>query len=90
MEVVVFHLMDHAELTFPFDRAMRFRDPEAETEVLASPSAVREEYLRRMHDQHAFYERELQTSGIDYCLVDTSTPLDLMLLKYLSARRRLV
>ena len=90
MEVVVFHLMDHAELTFPFDRAMRFRDPEAETEVLASPSVVREEYLRRVHDQNAFYERELQTSGIDYCLVDTSTPLDLMLLKYLSARRRLV
>jgi uncharacterized protein (DUF58 family) len=88
MEVIVFHLMDHAELTFPFDGSMRFRDPESEQEVLASPGAVRDEYLRRLKALNDEYERELRLTGIDYCLVDTSTPLDYALLKYLSARKR--
>jgi uncharacterized protein (DUF58 family) len=88
MEVVAFHLMDHAELTFPYDRATRFRDPETSAEVLASPSAVREEYLRRIARMTGDYERELRVAGIDYCLVDTSTALDFALLKYLSARTR--
>jgi uncharacterized protein (DUF58 family) len=88
MEVVVFHLLDHAELTFPFDRAMRFRDPESSAEVLASPSAVREEYLRRLARLTGEYERALRVAGVDYCLLDTSTPLDFALLKYLAARKR--
>jgi uncharacterized protein (DUF58 family) len=88
MEVIVFHLLDHAELTFPFAGATRFKDPESDTEVLASPDAVREEYLRRLTSVTSEYERELRGCGIDYCLIDTSTPLDFALLKYLSARRR--
>jgi uncharacterized protein (DUF58 family) len=88
MEVIVFHLLDHHELTFPFERATRFRDPESSEEILASPAAVREEYLRRMTRLTGDYERELRVAGIDYCLVDTSTPLDFALLRYLSARGR--
>jgi uncharacterized protein (DUF58 family) len=88
MEVVVFHLMDHAELTFPFERAMRFRDPESDAEILASAGSVREEYLRRIRQLTSDYERDLRVAGIDYCLVDTSTALDFALLKYISARRR--
>jgi hypothetical protein len=44
-EVIVFHLMDPAELTFPFDRASRFRDLELGDEVMAVPSVVRQDYL---------------------------------------------
>lgn len=88
MEVVVFHLMDRAELTFPFTSATRFRDPESDVEVLASPAVVRDEYLRRVRELTSRYEHELRVAGIDYCLLDTSTPLDYALLKYLSARKR--
>lgn len=89
VEVIVFHLMDHAELTFPFDRPTRFRDPESVAEVLTSPRAVRDEYLRRIGRLTADYERALRLAGVDYCLIDTTTPLDLALLKYLSARKRI-
>lgn len=88
MEVIVFHLLDHHELTFPFEHATRFRDPESTEEILASPAAVREEYLRRVQRLTGDYERELRVTGIDYCLVDTSTPLDFALLRYLAARGR--
>ena len=44
-EVIVFHVMDPDELTFPFQRAARFRDLEGGEELMAVPSVVREEYL---------------------------------------------
>ena len=35
-----------------------------------------------------FYRRELRLSGIDYCLLDTSKPLDFALMAYLATRSR--
>lgn len=88
-DVIVFHVLDHAELTFPFRRAVRFRDLETNDEVIAMPLKVREYYLKEINDLIAMYKRELRLAGIDYCLVDTSTPLDLALLSYLGRRSRL-
>ena len=42
-EVIVFHLLDPAELTFPFERAARFRDIELGDELMAVPSVVRQQ-----------------------------------------------
>ena len=36
-DVLVLHVLDHAELTFPFDRPVTFRDLETGEEVVASP-----------------------------------------------------
>ena len=88
-DVVVFHVLDHAELTFPFEGASRFKDLETGEEVAVVPSAVREYYLEQIQDLIALYKRELRLAGIDYRLVDTSKPLDLALLAYLSARSQL-
>jgi uncharacterized protein (DUF58 family) len=88
MEVVVFHVLDPAELTLPFDAPARFRDVETDLEVLTSPRAVRDEYLQRVEAFTSGYERALRSAGIDYCLLDTGKPLDWALMAYLSARRR--
>ena len=85
-DVIVFHVLDHDELTFPFERATRFRDMETEDEVLAVPPVVREYYLKEIRDLIALYERELRVSGIDYHLLNTTTPLDFALMSYLSTR----
>ena len=87
-DVIVFHLIDPAERTFPFDRATRFRDIELGDELMAVPSMVREQYLESLNVALERYRRELGSTGIDYCLVDTSTPLDFALMSYLSTRRR--
>ncbi|MFN2444636.1 MAG: DUF58 domain-containing protein [Vicinamibacterales bacterium] len=87
-DVIVFHVLDPAELNFPFERAARFRDIETAEEVLAVPTAVREEYLKAIGDLVERYRRELGAAGIDYCLLDTSTPLETGLLSYLMTRRR--
>ncbi|MCE2542305.1 MAG: DUF58 domain-containing protein [Acidobacteria bacterium] len=88
VDVIVFHLLDPAELTFPFENAARFRDLETGAELTAVPSAVRARYLEEVQAFIALYRRELQLAGIDYCLVDTSQALDAALLAYLSARSR--
>jgi uncharacterized protein (DUF58 family) len=90
MEVLVFQVLDPAELTFPFERPARFRDLESGEEVVASPRASRDDYLRQIDGLTARYQRELRLSGIDYSLTDTSRPLDAALLAYLAARRRVM
>ena len=87
-DVLVLHVLDHAELTFPFDRPITFRDLETGEEVVASPSEVREHYLAGIRGLVDTYQRELRSVGIDYQLVDTSEPLDRALLSYLAVRGR--
>jgi uncharacterized protein (DUF58 family) len=87
-DVIVFHVLDKDELTFPFERATRFRDLETHDEVMAVPALVREQYLKEVGDLIAVYTKELRTMGIDYQLLDTSKPLDFALLGYLSARQK--
>ncbi len=87
-DVIVFHVLDPDELRFPFERATRFEDLEDAEEVLAVPALVREHYLKEMDALMTRYKRELGGAGIDYCLVDTSQPLDFALMAYLSSRDR--
>jgi len=89
-EVIVFQVLDPYELKFPFEHAARFRDMETAEEVMAVPGAVRADYLERMEGLIALYRRELQLSGIDYCLLDTAQPLELGLMSYLMTRRRVL
>jgi len=89
-DVVVFHVIDPYELKFPFERSARFRDIETAQEVMAVPSAVRQDYVDRMQARIAHYKRELGLAGIDYCLLDTSQPLELGLMAYLMTRRRVL
>jgi len=89
-DVVVFHVLDPHELSFPFDRAARFRDMETADEVLAVPSSVRQDYVDRMQAMIAHYKRELGLAGIDYCLLETSQPLELGLMSYLMTRRKVL
>lgn len=87
-EVVVFHVLDRDELTFPFERATKFTDLESHDEVIAVPTVVRRQYLEEINGLIDLYKRELRVVGIDYCLLDTSTPLDFALMSYLSTRKR--
>jgi uncharacterized protein (DUF58 family) len=87
-EVIVFQILDPAELNFPFEQVARFRDVETSEEVLAVPSTVRPMYLRAIQDLQEQYRRELQLAGIDYVMLDTSVPLETGLMSYLMTRRR--
>jgi uncharacterized protein (DUF58 family) len=87
-DVIVFHVLDKDELTFPFERPVRFRDLEGGDEVMAVPSEVRSGYLEELQRALDLYKRELGAAGIDYRLLNTSEPLEFALLEYLATRAR--
>jgi len=87
-DVIAFHVMDPDELTFPFERATRFRDIERGDELMAVPSVVRDDYLTALNAQLDTYKRELGGAGVDYRLLNTSEPLEFALMAYLSSRGR--
>ena len=52
--MILFHILDHDELTFPFERLTRFVGLEGVPEVIAQPEALRTAYLafRARFDKH--------------------------------------
>ena len=88
-EVLVVHVMDDAELTFPYDRLTRFKDMEGTGRVVTNPKSLRGRYLARMQTfldtlQNACFER-----GVGYQLANTKEPYDIFLAAYLEKRARL-
>ncbi len=85
-EVIVFHILDHQELEFEFDRVTRFVDAESDEELITTPQAIRESYRRRLHEFIGHYKSELNSSDIDYTTINTATPVDYALSAYLAKR----
>ena len=88
-EVLVFHVMDDAELTFPYDRLTRFKDMEGAARVVANPKSLRRRYLERIK---AFTERvktDCLERKISYNLANTTEPYDRFLAAYLDKRSRI-
>lgn len=88
-DVIVFHVMDPAELTFPFQDASGFEDLETGEQIPVIPAKLRDEYTRLVRAHLDELERRFTGSGVDYRVLDTSQPLDGALFAYLSARQRL-
>jgi len=87
-DVIVFHTLDDAELTFPFDRLAEFEDAENKDLLKTSPQAVRSAYLKELETFCAFYRRKCGAGGIDYSLLNTSKPLNTALSAYLTKRAK--
>jgi hypothetical protein len=85
-EVLAFHIFDHAELDFPFDGVVQFKDMESGESVQLYPRHLRDEYLAKVRDFIRTYQRRCSDSDIDYLHIDTQTPYDLLLAQYLSKR----
>ena len=88
-DLIVFHVMDPAELTFPFDEASSFEDLETGERIPVVPDVLREQYQKLMGEHLTSLARLAAESGIDYVLLDTSKPLDEALFAYLSKRQLL-
>ena len=89
-DLIVFHLLDPAELRFPFDQPASYEDLEAGERIPVVPDEARARYVELVNEHIASLSRVLGESRIDYALFDTSQPLDHALFGYLSRRARLV
>jgi uncharacterized protein (DUF58 family) len=88
-EVILFQILDGYELEFPFGELTLFQSMEDTTQILAEPKAIRDAYQAELA---RFLEEIRQTcleNQIDHWLINTSTPIDRALLRYLTSRERL-
>ena len=86
-DVIVFHLLDQAELDLPFDGNILFEDLEAANlKVVADPRSIRNTYREVVQEFIKEMRKQCRDSSIDYQLISTSTPLDQALASYLSWR----
>ena len=86
--VTVFHTLDPYELEFPFGGTCKFKGLELDGEVSTQPRRIREAYMAELRQFIEQVKGACERSHIDYVLVDTSRPVDVVLLNYLIQRIR--
>ena len=87
-DVLVFHILDEAEISLPFEEASEFEDLESSQRLPVLPEAVRAQYREKVESHIEELRAKLTEGGIDYSFVNTSTPLDFALFTYLSNRQK--
>ena len=87
-DVITFQIMDDAELNFPFMEASEFIDMENRESYITTPATIRKAYLENLNNFLDYCKKQCQSSGVDYCLMNTSEPLDEALSSYMSKRAK--
>lgn len=85
-DVILFHILDEAEVRFPFDGMVDLLDPETNENAVLDADGIRQDYLDAVAELRGRYKAECFKSGIDYVPLDTSLPFDKALIEYLSSR----
>lgn len=88
-DVIVFHVLDPAELDFPFRKGAEFEDLETGEKLIVDPRRLAPEYRRVFGEFLEACQRPCRELNIDYRLVNTSQSPDLFVRAYLEERRRL-
>ena len=87
-ELIVFNIFDNAEIEFPFKGLIEFKDIETREKMQLRAEVVREAYCEKFNAFVERYRRDCTRSKIDYQLVNTATPFELMLAAYLRKREK--
>ena len=85
-EVIVMHVLDPAEMDFPFARTTLFRGLEQLPDVLAEPRALRRAYLAEFDRYLRRLQAGCRAQAIDYVSLRTDQPLEVVLSRYLASR----
>jgi uncharacterized protein (DUF58 family) len=85
-EVVVFHVLDPAEMDFPFEDATLFRGLEIPAELLTDPRGLRQSYLRELNAFQDELRRGCRGLNIDLVPLRTDQDLGVALARYLAHR----
>jgi uncharacterized protein (DUF58 family) len=87
-DLIVFHVLDPAELEFSFGDASPFEDLETGEQMPVVPEAFREEYKELVKAHIDALARSFSVVRVDYTVLDTSKPLDHALFRYLNSRQK--
>jgi uncharacterized protein (DUF58 family) len=89
-DLIVFHVLDPAEIDFDYAEASSFEDLESGEQIPVVPESFAEQYRTLVREHIAALGAKFSEHRIDYTLANTAEPLDAALFRYLSARERMM
>ncbi len=84
--VIVFHILDPAELNFPFKGTSKFIGLEEEGDLVTQPDRLRDRYLEELKHFITTIRSACTKAQVDYVLVNTADPIEQVLSGYLLQR----
>ncbi|MGH7459872.1 MAG: DUF58 domain-containing protein [Longimicrobiales bacterium] len=88
-DVIVFHVLDPAEIDFTFKDAVEFEDVESGERMPVIPEQARARYRELIQAHIETLKKRMTDQRIDYALLNTAMPLDFALFKFLSYREQI-
>jgi uncharacterized protein (DUF58 family) len=85
-EVIVFHVLDPAELDFPFRDTTLFKGMEGMADILTDPHALKRAYQTELKSFLGELEKGCRMVDIDYVPLRTDQSLEVALSSYLASR----
>ncbi len=85
-DVAIFHLVDPAELTFPYEDPTLFLSMEDDRRLEVNPREIKDSYLEEFNRFLAETKAECTAADVDYQRVRTDEPLDQVVVRFLSRR----
>ncbi len=89
-QVIIFHLLDAAEIEFPFSKITSFVDMETGQKLQVDPRDVKEPYRREMAEFINRYRQQCSDRNIEYVQATTAESYDRMLVSYLASRKKMM
>jgi len=89
-DLIVFHVLDPAELEFTYEDASAFQDLESGEQIPVVPEALVEQYRALIREHIAALATRFSEHHIDYTVLNTADPLDHALFSYLSSRAKMM
>jgi uncharacterized protein (DUF58 family) len=89
-DIIVFHVLDPAEVDFSYDDASTFEDLESGEQLPIVPESFGDQYRALIAGHINALSTKFSEHRIDYTLLNTKEPLDRALFSYLSSREKLM
>ena len=86
-EVILFHILDPYEITFPFEGMWKFEGLEGYDDRIIRPKQLRRAYLTALERFVKKIKDGCLAANADYIQVDTSKPVEQVLIEYLGLRK---
>jgi uncharacterized protein (DUF58 family) len=86
-DVILFHILDEAEVRFPFEGMVELDDPETASKLVIDADAARTGYVQAVEAFREEYRAWCFRAGVDYVQLDTSMQFDKALMEYLHSRQ---
>src|SRR5438034_3058383 len=89
-DLVVFHVLDPAELDFTYDDPSAFEDLESGEQIPIVPESLGDQYRAMIREHTSALATKFSEHRIDYTVLNTALPLDHALFSYLSSREKMM